>query len=76
MFATERQSMIVEMIRRYGSVQVDMLAQELGVSAMTIRRDLVKLEEENKIERCHGGAVGSRRDHPPSLNTNWRPIVE
>ncbi len=62
MFATERQSMIVEMIRRYGSVQVDMLAQELGVSAMTIRRDLVKLEEENKIERCHGGAVAKQEE--------------
>ena len=52
MFASERQTRIVEMIRQYGRVHVDMLAQELGVSAMTIRRDLVKLEEENKIELC------------------------
>ena len=57
MFAAERQAMIVEMIRRNGSVQVDALARELGVSSMTIRRDLVKLKEEDKIERCHGGAV-------------------
>ncbi len=57
MFAAERQAMIVEMIRQNGSVQVDALARELGVSSMTIRRDLVKLKEEDKIERCHGGAV-------------------
>ena len=41
MFAAERQAMIVEMLQRNGSVQVDALARELGVSAMTIRRDLV-----------------------------------
>lgn len=62
MFASERQTRIVEMIRQYGRVHVDMLAQELGVSAMTIRRDLVKLEEENKIERCHGGAVAKQEE--------------
>lgn len=36
---------------------MEKLAQELNVSAMTIRRDLVKLQEENRIKRCHGGAV-------------------
>ena len=55
--AAERQAMIVELIRENGSVQVDELARELNVSSMTIRRDLVKLENSNMIERCHGGAV-------------------
>ena len=31
MFAAERQAMIVEMLQRNGSVQVDALARELGV---------------------------------------------
>ncbi|MCI9421096.1 DeoR family transcriptional regulator [Lachnospiraceae bacterium WCA-9-b2] len=62
MFAAERQAMIVEMLQRNGSVQVDALARELGVSAMTIRRDLVKLKEDNKIERCHGGAVAKHEE--------------
>lgn len=56
MLAAERQAMIVELIRENGSVQVDELARELNVSSMTIRRDLVKLENSNMIERCHGGA--------------------
>ena len=60
MLAAERQAKIVEIIRRQGSVQVDDLAQSLQVSAMTIRRDLVKLQEDNLLERCHGGAVAKQ----------------
>lgn len=60
MLAAERQAMIVELIRENGSVQVDELARELNVSSMTIRRDLVKLENSNMIERCHGGAVAKQ----------------
>ena len=51
MLAAERQSKIIEMTERKGSVQVEELASELKVSAMTIRRDLVKLQEEGKLER-------------------------
>lgn len=57
MLAAERQSKIIEMTEKRGSVQVEELASELNVSAMTIRRDLIKLQEEGKLERCHGGAV-------------------
>ena len=61
MLAAERQAMIVELIRENGSVQVDELARELNVSSMTIRRDLVKLENSNMIERCHGARLQSRK---------------
>lgn len=57
MLAVERQSKIIEILQKRGSVLVDELAQEFNVSSMTIRRDLVKLQEKRKIERCHGGAV-------------------
>lgn len=60
MLATERQAMIVELVQQKGSAQVDELARELKVSPMTIRRDLVKLHENNIIERCHGGAVAKQ----------------
>ena len=56
MLAAERQSRIVDVIRKKGSVHVDELAKELSVSPMTIRRDLVKLQQDDRIERCHGGA--------------------
>lgn len=57
MLAAERQKKIIELIREQGSVQVEQLAQQLNVSTMTIRRDLVKLQKDAQIQRCHGGAV-------------------
>lgn len=57
MLAADRQKIILEMVREAGSVQVEELAQKLQVSAMTIRRDLVKLQKEDMLKRCHGGAV-------------------
>lgn len=60
MLAAERQARIVELVRKQGSVQVEDLALALNVSPMTIRRDLEKLQESNKLERCHGGAVAKK----------------
>lgn len=57
MLVAERQIKIMEMLQKNGSAQVDDLAKNLGVSTMTIRRDLEKLQDEGIIERCHGGAV-------------------
>ena len=39
-----------------GTVSVETLAQELGVSFATIRRDLTMLEKEGAVMRTHGGA--------------------
>ncbi len=60
MLAAKRQARIIELAQQNGSVQVEELARELNVSAMTIRRDLLKLEETGRIERCHGGAVAKQ----------------
>ncbi|MFT4106081.1 MAG: DeoR/GlpR family DNA-binding transcription regulator [Lacrimispora sp.] len=57
MMMAERQIKILNMIQEDGSVQVEELAEKLGVSPMTIRRDLEKLQNDGLIERCHGGAV-------------------
>lgn len=57
MMMAERQLKILNIIQDSGSVQVENLAEALDVSPMTIRRDLLKLQKEGLIERCHGGAV-------------------
>lgn len=57
MLAVERQKRIIEMIKEQGFVKVEALSKELGVSEMTIRRDLEKCEKEGGIQRCYGGAV-------------------
>ncbi len=53
----DRLSRIVEQISTNGSVGVGDLAEMLGVSAATVRRDLQLLEEQRLLARTHGGAV-------------------
>ena len=60
MLAAERHLKIIEIISKSGSVQVEELAKTLDVSLMTIRRDLEKLRQEGRIDRCHGGAIMKR----------------
>ncbi len=60
MLPAERQLKIIDLISKNGSVQVDELAKMLDVSLMTIRRDLEKMKQEGKIDRCHGGAIVKR----------------
>jgi DeoR/GlpR family transcriptional regulator of sugar metabolism len=40
-----------------GKIDIEQLVSQLNVSAMTIRRDLSYLEENEKIIRTHGGAI-------------------
>ena len=42
-------------------MRVSVLSEELGVSEMTIRRDLERLEQEGMLSRMHGGAILKRR---------------
>lgn len=60
MLAAERRNRVLQEVRNRGQVQVNELAQELGVSAMTVRRDLAWLEQAGLIRRIHGGAVDPR----------------
>lgn len=57
--AGARQSLILDVIDRNGFVSVSRFAIDLGVSEMTVRRDLVMLAERGLLARTHGGAVSS-----------------
>jgi DeoR/GlpR family transcriptional regulator of sugar metabolism len=48
---------ILRKLRQAGSVSVDTLSDEFGVSLTTIRRDLQELEKEGLLRRTHGGAL-------------------
>jgi len=52
----KRQQDILERLNKTGSVQVSDLADQFGVSEMTIRRDLCFLEDKSMVHRTHGGA--------------------
>jgi DeoR/GlpR family transcriptional regulator of sugar metabolism len=54
---TPRQYQILHTIAKERKVQVTKLAEDLGVSLVTIRKDLSVLEERGLIKRQHGCAV-------------------
>ena len=53
----ERQQRIIDMLKKDFSTRSSNLSDLLGVSEMTIRRDLDVLEQSGLVERTHGGAV-------------------
>jgi DeoR/GlpR family transcriptional regulator of sugar metabolism len=55
--AHQRQERILTELRRSGAVRVAELTELLGVSDMTIRRDLEQLAGEGLARKVHGGAV-------------------
>jgi DeoR/GlpR family transcriptional regulator of sugar metabolism len=59
--AQQRQALILEHLGRAGGVRVSDLVQILGVSDMTVRRDLEVLEQRGLLDKVHGGAT-LRRD--------------
>jgi len=71
MLARHRQSLILQAVRSDGSARVSDLTQRLGVSDMTIRRDLEVLARDGLVEKVHGGAVlpGTPAVHEPGFET-------
>jgi DeoR/GlpR family transcriptional regulator of sugar metabolism len=63
-FARERQQHIARIVDDAGRARVTELAARFGVSAVTIRKDLLILEGERRVVRTHGGAIAMRRDRP------------
>src|SRR5205823_3577995 len=57
MLASQRQALILEQVRRKGAVRVSDLTGLLGVSDMTVRRDLDVLARRGAVEKVHGGAT-------------------
>lgn len=54
--APRRRDVILERLRANGHVSVSEVSQALGVSEMTVRRDLRRLAESGDVTLVHGGA--------------------
>lgn len=69
LLAEQRRALILDEIRRRGGVRVNDLTRQLGVSDMTIRRDLDALARSGAVEKVHGGAVPAEtaRTHEPGF---------
>lgn len=59
MLIAERQSRLQDLLAKKGISDLDTLAQELGVSQSTIRRDVEMLQQRGLVSRTHGGVIWS-----------------
>lgn len=71
--APERRLAILDRLEEAGSVRVADLRVQLGVSEMTIRRDIEALSNEGLARRVHGGALAVHRrwQSPP---VDWSAV--
>lgn len=77
MYAEERQQEILRLARAGGRVDVGTLAENMNVTAETIRRDLTTLERAGLVRRVHGGAIPVERlGFEPALDTRDAVLTE
>jgi DeoR family transcriptional regulator of aga operon len=69
MLIEERRQFIVGLAQKNGRVLVEELSESLGISRITIRKDLDHLQNRGVLQRTHGGAVlpGNGALSDPSL---------
>lgn len=66
----ERHAYILAALKRHGAVSVANLSEAMGVTAVTVRKDLKALEGKGALLRLHGGAS------LPDTYVNDRSVVE
>ena len=64
MLASQRHEQILRTLRTRGPAEVSELAEQLGVSQATVRRDLEHLQADGLLTRVYGGAISSDNDEP------------
>ena len=57
----QRHALILGALKNVSAASVQDLAERLGASISTVRRDLLYLTEQGYVDRTHGGAVIRRR---------------
>jgi DeoR family fructose operon transcriptional repressor len=57
MYAAQRTRIIKQYLKEHGEASVHTLSEILGVSEVTVRRDLERIEAEGWLTRTHGGAM-------------------
>jgi DNA-binding LacI/PurR family transcriptional regulator/DNA-binding CsgD family transcriptional regulator len=57
LFSLQRRERLMEELRAHGAITVREVAARLGVSELTIRRDVNILADEGLLSRVHGGAT-------------------
>jgi DeoR/GlpR family transcriptional regulator of sugar metabolism len=66
--APARRTAVLELVRSQGFCRISDLSDQLGVSRITVRRDIARLELDQLVKGAHGGVVAVV---PPSLGTHF-----
>lgn len=77
--ARQRQTMILDQVRKSGAVRVGDLVEQLGVSDMTVRRDLDVLAGRGLVDKVYGGAtsiMGRSTEEPGFEAKSVRQLAE
>lgn len=71
--AEQRRKAILEMVNAEGNIRVTQLAEVFGISDVTIRGDLIDMEQSGLLRRTRGGAVNTKKAYYQiSLNDRMR----
>ena len=79
MYKNKRQYAILEYIYEKKEATVNELSEKFNVSKVTVRKDLIELEEKGKIKKNHGGAIPSENiflNETPYYKKNMTAINE
>ncbi|WP_206711205.1 DeoR/GlpR family DNA-binding transcription regulator [Aquisalinus flavus] len=75
LFIHDRWNRIVDLLRVDSVTSVEQLADDLSVSAATIRRDLSELDAVGRLKRVRGGAVAASLDSAkPQMTSTLRTL--
>jgi DeoR/GlpR family transcriptional regulator of sugar metabolism len=74
--AERRYDRILEVLQSEGVAEVGRLAEVLGVSEATVRRDLGHLSRQGAVTRVRGGARGRSMPEPPYAQVAARPHTD
>jgi len=73
MLAAQRKARILAEVSTSGALRISDLAESLGVSEVTIRRDVEQLAAQNLVDKVHGGvtanALSSTMEPPFAANS-------
>jgi DeoR/GlpR family transcriptional regulator of sugar metabolism len=64
MLAEQRRQEILKMLRAEGALSARAVAERLGVSLATVRRDMSMLHGDGRLHRVHGGAMLGEANEP------------
>src|SRR2546426_116646 len=69
MHMDQRKELLLEAVRQAGRLRVTDLAEELGVSVITVRRDVEALAAEGRVTRSHGVVLWPESEPQPAAQS-------